>query len=41
VRKELPKFFEQILNITEPVYTAKKEQQGDTINPYVNFKKKL
>jgi len=39
MRKELPKFFEQILNITEPWYIAKIEQQGNTNNIYVDFKK--
>ncbi|WP_121567286.1 helix-turn-helix domain-containing protein [Petrotoga sp. Shatin.DS.tank11.9.2.9.3] len=39
MRKELPKFFEQILNITEPWYIEKIEQQGNTINIYVDFKK--
>jgi len=31
MRKELPKFFEQILNITEPWYIEKIEQQDDII----------
>ena len=39
MRKELPKFFEQILNITEPWYIEKIKQQGDTINIYVDFEK--
>lgn len=39
MRKELPKFFEQILNITDPWYIEKIEQQGNTINIYVDFKK--
>ncbi|WP_158248365.1 MULTISPECIES: hypothetical protein [Petrotoga] len=39
MRKELPKFFEQILNITELCYLPKIEQQGDTINIYAEFKK--
>jgi len=39
MRKELPKFFEQILNITELWYIEKIEQQGDTKNLYVDFKK--
>ncbi|WP_103066128.1 hypothetical protein [Petrotoga olearia] len=39
MRKELPKFFEQILNITEPWYIEKIEQQENTINIYVDFKK--
>ena len=38
MRKELPKFFEQILNITDPWYIEKIEQQGNTINIYVDFK---
>jgi len=39
IKKELPKFFEQILNITESGYIAKREQQRDTNYIYVNFKK--
>ncbi|MDN5346353.1 MULTISPECIES: hypothetical protein [Petrotoga] len=39
LKKELFKFFEQILNITEPWYIPKIEQQGDTINIYAEFKK--
>jgi hypothetical protein len=39
MRKKLPKFFEQILNLTEPWYIEKIEQQGDPINIYVDFKK--
>ncbi|MDK2906373.1 MAG: hypothetical protein PWQ66_334 [Petrotoga sp.] len=36
MRRELPKFFEQILNITEPDDIAKIEHQRDTINIYVD-----
>lgn len=39
MRKELPKFFERILNITEPGYIAEIKPQGDTINIYMDFKK--
>lgn len=34
MKKELLKFLEQILNITEPLYIEKIEQQGNTINIY-------
>ncbi len=37
MRKELPKFFEQILNITEPWYIEKIEQQGVKINIYADY----
>ena len=36
MRKELPKFFEYIVNITKLGYKVKIEQQGDTIKIYAN-----
>ncbi|WP_041534135.1 hypothetical protein [Petrotoga mobilis] len=37
MRKEPPKFFEQILNLTEPGEISKIEHQKDIINIYVDF----
>jgi len=39
MRKELPKFFEQILNVNDPREIVKITQQSNEIHIYIDFKK--
>ncbi len=41
MRNELPKFFEQILNVNDPWEIEKITQQLNEIHIYIDFKKEL